>query len=45
MTKFAFGSAMGFMLGAGLMMSPSGRMLRRDVRHKMSMVKRWLRAM
>jgi len=45
MTKFAVGSAMGFMLGAGLMMTPSGRMLRRDMRHKAAMVKRWLRTM
>ena len=45
MTRFAVGSAMGFMLGAGLMMTPSGRMLRRDIRHKMGQVKKWLRTM
>ena len=30
MTKFAVGSAMGMLLGAGLMMMPVGKELRRD---------------
>ncbi len=45
MTKFAVGSAMGFMVGAGLMMMPAGRAMRRDAKRKVGMVKKWLKTM
>lgn len=45
MTKFAFGSAMGFMVGAGLMMMPAGRVVRRDAKRKVNLVKKWLKSM
>lgn len=45
MTKFVMGSAMGFMLGAGMMMMPAGRTIKRDVKRGASMVKRWMRSM
>ena len=38
MGKLAMG-AMGFMLGAGMMMMPAGRMIRR----KVNMAKRWMK--
>ena len=38
MGKMAMG-AMGFMLGAGMMMMPAGRVIRR----KVSMAKRWMK--
>lgn len=41
MGKFAVGGAMGFMLGAGLMMMPAGVQLKRDIRRKTNTVKRW----
>lgn len=43
MNKFAMGSAMGFMLGAGMMLMPVGGQLRRDVKRKTNMVKRMLK--
>ena len=45
MSRFAMGSAMGFMLGAGLLMMPAGRALRRDAKHAAGKVRRWLRSM
>lgn len=45
MSKFALGGAMGFALGAGLMMAPAGREIRRDVRHAMGKMRRWIRNM
>ncbi|MGN0778276.1 MAG: hypothetical protein ACI4MJ_03935 [Aristaeellaceae bacterium] len=45
MTRFAMGSAMGFMLGAGLMMMPAGRAIRRDAKHAVCKMRRWLRSM
>ena len=45
MSRFAMGSAMGFMLGAGLMMAPAGREIRRDMRHAAYRMRRWLRSM
>lgn len=45
MTKFTIGGAMGFMLGAGLMMSSAGRTLRRDMKRKACMMRRWMRTM
>lgn len=45
MMKFAVGSAMGFMVGAGLMMMPAGRAVRRDAKKKVGMVKKWLKSM
>ncbi|MBQ8655386.1 MAG: YtxH domain-containing protein [Clostridia bacterium] len=36
---------MGFLLGAGLMMTPSGRELRRDVMYMTNKMKRWMRSM
>ena len=43
MSKFAMGSAMGFMLGAGLMMSSASGRIRRKVKHEAYKMKRWLR--
>lgn len=43
MSKFAIGSAMGFMLGAGLMMMPCGEQLRRDMTRKTHCMKRMLK--
>lgn len=45
MTRFALGSAMGFALGAGLLMAPAGREIRRDVRYAMGKMRRWIRRM
>lgn len=45
MSRFALGGAMGFMLGAGLMMAPAGREIRRDVRHAAAKMRRWVRSM
>ena len=45
MSRFAMGSAMGFMLGAGLMMTSSGRELRREMRHMAGKMRRWIRTM
>ena len=44
MTKFAVGSAMGMLLGAGLMMMPVGKELRRDARKTAVKVKRWMKS-
>ena len=43
--KLALGMGMGFMLGAGVMMTSTGSMLRRDVKHKATAVKRMLKSM
>lgn len=47
MGKFVMGSAVGFMLGAGLgagmLMSPAGNQLKRDMKHKANMVKRMMK--
>ena len=45
MSRFAMGSAMGFMLGAGLMMMPAGRAIRRDMKRKLQMAKKWAKSM
>lgn len=45
MGKMAVGGAMGFMLGAGMMMTPAGRSMRREMRRTACMMKRWLRSM
>ena len=45
MNRFALGGMMGFALGAGLMMMPAGRALRRDAKHAAGKVRRWLRSM
>lgn len=44
MGKLAVGSAMGFMLGAGLMMMPAGMQLRRDMKRKKNAMKRWAKS-
>lgn len=47
MGKFVIGSAVGFMLGAGLgagmLMSPAGNKMKRDMKHKANMVKRMMK--
>lgn len=45
MSRFAIGSAMGFMLGAGMMMMPAGKEIRRDVRYMAGKMRRWMRNM
>ena len=40
MKKFILGSAMGMLVGAGLMMPPASKELRRDMKHKMNAMKR-----
>ena len=36
---------MGFALGAGLMMMPTGRAIRRDMKRKLQMAKKWAKSM
>lgn len=43
--SMVIGSAVGFMLGAGMMMTPAGSMLGRDVKRKTGMVKRMMKHM
>lgn len=43
--KMAIGMGMGFMLGAGLMMTSTGVSLRRDVKHKANVMKRMMKNM
>lgn len=43
--KMMLGMGMGFMLGAGIMMTSTGSMLRRDVKHKANVVKRMMKNM
>ena len=45
MGKFAIGSAMGFMLGASLMMMPAGTQLKRDLKRKKNAMKHWIKSM
>lgn len=45
LSKFAIGGAMGFMLGAGLMMAPAGKELRRDARRMAGKMRRMMRNM
>lgn len=45
MGKFAVGSAMGFMLGASLMMMPAGMQLKRDLKRKKNAMKHWIKSM
>ena len=45
LSKFAMGGAMGFMLGAGLMLAPAGRGLRRDARRMAGKMRRMMRTM
>ncbi len=49
MGKFMIGSAVGFMLGAGLgagmLMSPAGNQIKRGMKHKANMVKRMMKNM
>lgn len=44
MSKFAIGSAMGFILGAAFMATSTGNQLRRDMRHTKCTMKRWARS-
>lgn len=43
MNKLMFGSAMGFMMGVGLMMSPMGKTLRRDMQKGMNKAKQMMK--
>ena len=45
MNRFALGGMMGFALGAGLMMMPAGRSIRRDMKRKLQMAKKWAKSM
>lgn len=45
MNKLMLGSALGFMMGVGLMMMPSGGSLRQDVRKGMSKAKKMMKQM
>lgn len=45
MGKFAVGSAMGFMLGASLMMMPAGMQIKRDLKRRKNMMKHWIKSM
>ena len=45
MNRFAMGGMMGFALGAGLMMMPAGRAIRRDVKRKLQTAKKWVKSM
>ena len=45
MSRFMMGSAMGFMLGAGLMMAPGSSRMRRDVYRAVSRARRMLSQM
>lgn len=43
--KLALGMGVGFMLGAGVMMTSTGNMLRRDVKRKANVVKHMMKNM
>lgn len=43
MGKFMIGSAMGMLVGAGLMLTPASNQLRRDMKHKMNSMKRMMK--
>lgn len=45
MNKLMLGAAMGFMAGAGLMMTAAGRTIRKDVRMGMNKAKRMMKEM
>lgn len=49
MNKFVLGGAMGFMLGAGIgagmLMTPGGNQMKRDMKHKANAVKKMVRNM
>ena len=45
MNRFMTGGAMGFMLGAGMMMMPGTKALRRDMMRAADKMKRWMRSM
>lgn len=45
MNKLMIGTAMGFMAGVGLMMSSTGRMIRRDVQKGMYKAKQMMKDM
>ena len=45
MNKLMIGSAMGFMMGVGLMMMPVGRTIRKDVRKGMSKARKMMQDM
>jgi len=45
MNKFVMGSAMGFMLGAGLMMAPGSGRMRRDMYRTFCKARRYLQQM
>lgn len=45
MNKLMIGSALGFMMGVGLMMMPSGAVLRKDMRKGMSKAKQMMKQM
>ena len=45
MSRFMIGSAMGFMLGAGLMMAPGAGRMRRDMRRTLCKARKYLQQM
>lgn len=45
MGKLMIGSAMGLMAGIGLMMSPMGRTIRKDMNKGMGKAKKWAKMM
>lgn len=45
MNKWMLGSAMGFMMGVGLMMMPVGRTIRKDLNKGMNKAKRMMEDM
>ena len=45
MNKLMLGSAMGFMMGVGLMMSPMGKPLRKEMNMGISKAKQMMKAM
>lgn len=45
MNKLMIGSAVGFVMGVGLMMTSAGSMLRKDVRKGMGMARQMMKTM
>ncbi len=45
MFKLMMGTMVGFAVGMGMMMTPAGRSIRRDVHRGACAMKRWLRTM
>ena len=45
MKGMAAGGLLGLTVGAGLMMMPAGRAIRRDMKRKLQMARKWVKSM